>query len=84
MKLIKAFLVHRWGLAWSFLPQNVVNLTTAPVIRKHGKSIMGLLKNYKTSITFPVNDKFSCIDDIISFLKVTAKELNVMYYFFYF
>ncbi|KAG5346198.1 MET16 methyltransferase, partial [Acromyrmex charruanus] len=67
----------RWGLAWSFLPQNVVNLTTAPVIRKHGKSIMGLLKNYKTSITFPVNDKFSCIDDIISFLKVTAKELNI-------
>ncbi|KYN21317.1 Putative methyltransferase METT10D [Trachymyrmex cornetzi] len=67
----------RWGLAWSFLPQNVVNLTTAPVIRKHRKSIVGLLKDYKTSITFPVNDKFSCIDDIISFLKVTAKELNI-------
>ncbi|KYQ60185.1 Putative methyltransferase METT10D [Trachymyrmex zeteki] len=67
----------RWGLAWSFLPQNIINLTTAPVIRKHGKSIVGSLKNYKTSITFPVNDKFSCIDDIISFLKVTAKELNI-------
>ncbi|XP_018339589.1 PREDICTED: methyltransferase-like protein 16 homolog isoform X2 [Trachymyrmex septentrionalis] len=67
----------RWGLAWSFLPQNVVNLTTAPVIRKHGKSIVGSLRNYKTSITFPVNDKFSCTDDIISFLKVTAKELNI-------
>ncbi|KYM95659.1 PREDICTED: methyltransferase-like protein 16 homolog [Cyphomyrmex costatus] len=67
----------RWGLAWSFLPQNVVNLTTAPVIRKRGKSIVGSLKNYKTSITFPVNDKFSCVDDIINFLRVTAKELNV-------
>ncbi|XP_011164524.2 U6 small nuclear RNA (adenine-(43)-N(6))-methyltransferase isoform X1 [Solenopsis invicta] len=67
----------RWGLAWSFLPQNVVNLTTAPVIRKRGKSIVRSLKNYKTSITFPVKDKFSCLDDVVSFLRATAEELNV-------
>lgn len=67
----------RWGLAWSFLPQSVVNLTTAPVIRKRGKSIVRSLKNYKTSIAFPAEDKFSCIDDVISFLRTTAKELNI-------
>lgn len=68
----------RWGLAWSFLPQSIVNLTTAPVIRKRGKSIVQSLKNYKASITFPVEDKFSCKDDIISFLNTTAEELNVI------
>ncbi|KAL0131663.1 hypothetical protein PUN28_002893 [Cardiocondyla obscurior] len=67
----------RWGLAWSFLSQNIVNLTTAPVIRKRGKSIVQSLKNYKTSIIFPIDDKFSCIDDIINFLQATTKELNI-------
>ncbi|XP_012536782.1 U6 small nuclear RNA (adenine-(43)-N(6))-methyltransferase [Monomorium pharaonis] len=67
----------RWGLAWSFLSQNIINLTTAPVIRKRGKSIVRSLKNYKTSITFPMDDKFSCLDDVISFLKATAEELNI-------
>lgn len=37
-----------------------------------------LKKNYKTSITFPVEDKFSCMDDLISFLKATAEEINVI------
>ncbi|XP_077257692.1 U6 small nuclear RNA (adenine-(43)-N(6))-methyltransferase isoform X1 [Temnothorax americanus] len=67
----------RWGLAWSFLPQSIVNLTTAPVIKKRGKSIVQSLRNYKISITFPVEDKFSCVNDIISFLRSTAEELNV-------
>ncbi|XP_011646547.1 U6 small nuclear RNA (adenine-(43)-N(6))-methyltransferase [Pogonomyrmex barbatus] len=67
----------RWGLAWSFVPQNIVNLTTAPVIRKRGKSIVRSLKNYKISITFPMNDKFSYIDDMISFIRATAEELNI-------
>jgi len=84
LKLIKATFVNRWGLAWSFLPQSIVNLTTAPVIRKRGKSIVRSLKNYKTSITFPVEDKFSCIEDLIGFLRTTAEELNVTYHFPYF
>ncbi|XP_032674246.1 U6 small nuclear RNA (adenine-(43)-N(6))-methyltransferase [Odontomachus brunneus] len=66
----------RWGLAWSFLPKNVLDLNTAPVIRKAEKSVMPLFEN-KTSITFPMNDKFSCMDDVISFLNSTAKELNI-------
>ncbi|CAL1689636.1 unnamed protein product [Lasius platythorax] len=68
----------RWGLAWSFLPKNIVDLSSAPVIRKSGKSIVeSLKKDYKTSITFPMNDKFSCMDDLISFLRTTTEELNI-------
>lgn len=74
--------VDRWGLAWSFLPKNVLDLNSAPVIRKSGKSIVQpLKKDSKTSIIFPKNDKFSCMEDLLSFLRTTAEELNVMYYF---
>lgn len=68
----------RWGLAWSFLPKNIMDLSNAPVIRKSGKSIVqSVKKDFKTLITFPVNDKFSCMDDLISFLRTTAEELNI-------
>lgn len=67
----------RWGLAWSFLPKNIVDLSTAPVIRKSGKSTMPF-KDDKTLITFPMKDKFSRMDDVIGFLNETAKELNVL------
>ncbi|EZA50536.1 Methyltransferase-like protein [Ooceraea biroi] len=73
----------RWGLAWSFLPRSVVDLTTAPVIRKSGKSIVQSVKNTlkkETSITFPIGDEFSCMDDLISFLTTTVKQLNVTLY----
>lgn len=68
----------RWGLAWSFLPRDIVDLSSAPVIRKSGKSIIQTLKkDYKSSIIFSMNEKFSCMDDLISFLKTTAEELNI-------
>ncbi|XP_011256449.2 U6 small nuclear RNA (adenine-(43)-N(6))-methyltransferase isoform X1 [Camponotus floridanus] len=68
----------RWGLAWSFLPENIIDLSSAPVIRKSGKSIVqSLKKDYKTLITFPMNDKFACINDIINFLRTMAEELNI-------
>ncbi|GAB1859800.1 Putative methyltransferase METT10D [Camponotus japonicus] len=68
----------RWGLAWSFLPENIIDLSSAPVIRKSGKSIVqSLKKDYKTLITFPMNDKFACMNDIINFLRTTAEELNI-------
>jgi len=74
--------INRWGLAWSFLPENIIDLTSAPVIRKSGKSIVqSLKKDYKTLITFPMNDKFACMNDIINFLRTTAEELNVTHYF---
>ncbi|XP_067213904.1 uncharacterized protein [Linepithema humile] len=68
----------RWGLAWSFLPKSIVDLSTAPVIRKSGKSMTQILKkNYKTSITVPVKEKFLRMDDLIGFLKTTAEEINI-------
>lgn len=77
--------IYRWGLAWSFLPKEIVDLTTAPVIRKTGKSIVASVKkNDKILITFPAKDKFSRVDDLINFLKTTASELNVMYSLFHF
>lgn len=79
---IKIVFVNRWGLAWSFLPKNVLDLSSAPVIRKSGKSIVqSLKKDSKTLITFPKNDKFSCMENLVSFLRTTAEELNVMHYF---
>lgn len=74
--------IDRWGLAWSFLPENIIDLSSAPVIRKSGKSIVhSLKKDYKTSITFPINDKFACMNDVINFLRTTAEELNVTHFF---
>ncbi|KAM0726534.1 RNA N6-adenosine-methyltransferase mettl16 [Formica fusca] len=68
----------RWGLAWSFLPKNVLDLSSAPVIRKSGKSIVqSLKKDSKTLITFPKNDKFSCMENLVSFFRTTAEELNI-------
>lgn len=66
-------------MAWSFLSKNVVDLSSAPVIRKSKKSAMPSFKDYKTLITFPVKDNFSCMDDVISFLSIAAEELNVTY-----
>lgn len=74
--------INRWGLAWSFLPENIIDLSSAPVIRKNGKSIVqSLKKDYKTSIILPINDKFACMNDVINFLRTTAEELNVTYFF---
>ncbi|XP_020284195.1 methyltransferase-like protein 16 isoform X2 [Pseudomyrmex gracilis] len=68
----------RWGLAWSFLPKSVLDLGAAPVIRKSGKSMMQCFKNdYKTTITFSVEEKFSCLNDLISFLRTTMEELSI-------
>ncbi|EFN83850.1 U6 small nuclear RNA (adenine-(43)-N(6))-methyltransferase isoform X2 [Harpegnathos saltator] len=67
----------RWALAWSFLPKDVMDLTTAPFIRKTRKSTAPLIRDHKTLITFPVKDEFSSMDDVISFLSTTAKELNI-------
>lgn len=68
----------RWGLAWSFLPMDVINLTNAPVIRKSGDYIAKLLKEQRpTEILFPMRDKFSSFDNLINFLEELMEELNI-------
>jgi len=76
-----AFFFKRWGLAWSFLPINILDLSTAPVIRKNGKSIVQSEKSTlkETLITFPIEDKFSDMNDLISFLIATMKKLKVIH-----
>ncbi|CAL7947339.1 unnamed protein product [Xylocopa violacea] len=68
----------RWGLAWSFLPKNVIDLTNAPVIRKSGNYIAKLLKAQRpTTIQFPMRHKFSSFDNLVNFLEEIMEELNV-------
>ncbi|XP_034188511.2 U6 small nuclear RNA (adenine-(43)-N(6))-methyltransferase [Osmia lignaria lignaria] len=68
----------RWGLAWSFLPKDVIDLTTAPVIRKSGDYIAKLLRERRpTEIQFPMQHKFSSFDHVINILEETMEEINV-------
>ncbi|KOX68641.1 Methyltransferase-like protein 16 [Melipona quadrifasciata] len=75
----------RWGLAWSFLSKDVINLTNAPVIRKSGDYIAKLLREQRpTEIQFPMRDKFSsfdnfvnCLEEILEQLQIQIKELNL-------
>ncbi|XP_076653769.1 uncharacterized protein LOC143359610 isoform X2 [Halictus rubicundus] len=68
----------RWGLAWTFLSKDVVNLTNAPVIRKSGDYVAKLLREKRpTEIQFPMEDKISSFDRLISFIEETMEELHV-------
>ncbi|KZC13336.1 PREDICTED: methyltransferase-like protein 16 homolog [Dufourea novaeangliae] len=68
----------RWGLAWTFLPKDVINLTNAPVIRKSGDYVAKLLKEKRpTEIQFPMPDKFSSFDNFINFLEESIEELHI-------
>lgn len=73
---------NRWGLAWSFLPKDVINLTNAPVIRKSGDYIAKLLKEQRPiEIQFPMRHKFASFDNLVNFLEEAMEELHVTLYF---
>ncbi|XP_624889.3 U6 small nuclear RNA (adenine-(43)-N(6))-methyltransferase [Apis mellifera] len=68
----------RWGLAWSFLSKDFVNLINAPVIRKSEDYIAKLLRQQRPiEIQFPIQHRFSSFDNLVNFLEQTMKELNV-------
>ncbi|XP_003394620.2 U6 small nuclear RNA (adenine-(43)-N(6))-methyltransferase [Bombus terrestris] len=68
----------RWGLAWSFLPKDVINLTNAPVIRKSGDYIAKLLKEQRPiEIQFPMRHKFASFDNLVNFLEEAMEELHI-------
>ncbi|XP_043578408.1 U6 small nuclear RNA (adenine-(43)-N(6))-methyltransferase isoform X2 [Bombus pyrosoma] len=68
----------RWGLAWSFLPKDVINLTNAPVIRKSGDYIAKLLKAQRPmEIQFPMRHKFASFDNLVNFLEEAMEELHI-------
>lgn len=75
---------NRWGLAWSFLPKDVINLTNAPVIRKSGDYIAKLLKEQRPmEIQFPMRHKFASFDDLVNFLEEAMEELHVRLYLYF-
>ncbi|CAD1471370.1 unnamed protein product, partial [Heterotrigona itama] len=68
----------RWGLAWSFLPKDVINLTNAPVIQKSGDYIVKLLREQRpTEIQFPMRHKFSSFDNFVNFLEEILEQLQI-------
>lgn len=67
----------RWGLAWSFLSIDECDLTKAPVIRE-SNVIPKLLKDHPPlEIAFPMKDKYSHVDNIITELKKIINELQI-------
>lgn len=68
----------RWGLAWSFFPKEVVNLTNAPVIRtREQSSAVKQSKDRPSEIVFPLGDKFANLEELIAVLKQWIRELQV-------
>ncbi|XP_078044506.1 U6 small nuclear RNA (adenine-(43)-N(6))-methyltransferase [Augochlora pura] len=68
----------RWGLAWTHLSKDVINLTSAPVIRKSGDYIAKLLREKRpTEIQFPMEDKIRSLDHLIDFIEELMDELHV-------
>ncbi|XP_023288443.1 U6 small nuclear RNA (adenine-(43)-N(6))-methyltransferase-like [Orussus abietinus] len=62
----------RWGLAWSFLSRDKLDLTKAPTIasRQHKASL-------PVGVPIPKGDKFSSVNEVIIALKSFINEINV-------
>ncbi|XP_033321603.2 U6 small nuclear RNA (adenine-(43)-N(6))-methyltransferase isoform X1 [Megalopta genalis] len=68
----------RWGLAWTYLSKDAINLTSAPVIRKSGDYIAKLLRQKRpTEIQFPMKDKILSFDNLIDSIEESMEELHV-------
>ncbi|KAK0174769.1 hypothetical protein PV327_010499 [Microctonus hyperodae] len=67
----------RWGLAWSFVPKNQFDLTTAPVIRTKTYSNNNNLKKNVTEFNVPLMGKFPTVDHAIAQLKLWVYELKI-------
>ncbi|XP_044015193.1 U6 small nuclear RNA (adenine-(43)-N(6))-methyltransferase, partial [Aphidius gifuensis] len=70
----------RWGLAWTFLSKDVLNLQTAPVIREKNdrKSLNKKSKDkFSVEFTFPLDDKWTDFELIIKSLKQWIQELKI-------
>ena len=68
----------RWGLAWTFLSKEIVDLTIAPVIRTRRDSTGSKkTKDRSNEIVFPLEDKYASLDELISAVKQWIQELKV-------
>ncbi|KAG7208917.1 hypothetical protein KM043_015097 [Ampulex compressa] len=68
----------RWGLAWTFLAKDDLDLTKAPVIRKIEDTFKKISKqDYNVSIMFPMEEYFSSFTETIEALKKMLKDLHI-------
>lgn len=67
----------RWGLAWTFLPKEILDLTNAPVIRTRDScQAIKQPKDRPSEIVFPLGDKFHDVDQLVETLHLWIRELK--------
>lgn len=68
----------RWGVAWTFLPKDAIDLTQAPVIRMKSQSFAKTMKERPPlEILIAKDDKFKDIDEIAEDIEKLRSELEV-------
>ncbi|XP_057321922.1 U6 small nuclear RNA (adenine-(43)-N(6))-methyltransferase [Microplitis mediator] len=67
----------RWGLAWSLIPKDELDLSKAPVIRMKESNTDKSKDYFSTELLFPFNNKFKTINDVTTGLKQWINELQI-------
>ncbi|XP_023315531.1 U6 small nuclear RNA (adenine-(43)-N(6))-methyltransferase isoform X2 [Trichogramma pretiosum] len=67
----------RWGIAWSFIPKNMINFTTAPRIQVKEENLK-IKKDLPKKICFPSLPNLSCKEETMVRLKKIFSQLNIM------
>ncbi|XP_031778528.1 U6 small nuclear RNA (adenine-(43)-N(6))-methyltransferase [Nasonia vitripennis] len=66
----------RWGIAWTFEPKSELDLTTAPVIRTRAE-VSKMKKDKSMEIVFPARKNLSCLNEVVTALKIWITELKI-------
>ncbi|XP_043273170.1 U6 small nuclear RNA (adenine-(43)-N(6))-methyltransferase [Venturia canescens] len=68
----------RWGLAWTFIPKEIIDLTNAPVIRTRDScQTIKQSKDRPSEMVFPLGDKFHSVDQLVETLCTWIQELKI-------
>ncbi|XP_066588353.1 RNA N6-adenosine-methyltransferase METTL16 [Prorops nasuta] len=67
----------RWGLAWTFLSKETLNLSVAPNIRKRGDYISNNLRDEPYELVYPLTEEVPTIQSIANRLKQWCYEFNI-------
>ncbi|XP_024941778.1 U6 small nuclear RNA (adenine-(43)-N(6))-methyltransferase isoform X2 [Cephus cinctus] len=69
----------RWGLAWTFLSRDILDLTKAPVIRSKPDDTKTKRSTDRlpVDLIFPIQDPFFSCDDVVKVLKTWISDLNI-------
>ncbi|KAJ8679916.1 hypothetical protein QAD02_015703 [Eretmocerus hayati] len=66
----------RWGIAWTFIPKDAVDLSTAPVMRTRAE-MQKMKKDRSMEIVFPVREGLKTLDELSTALKKWISELQI-------